>query len=95
MFETRTISVRYWASAREAAGVDQETVDVEGPITLTALRERLAAAHLAADPGTSLPRVLGVCSVLLGDRPVKGHDPDTVLVEPGTSVEFLPPFAGG
>jgi molybdopterin converting factor small subunit len=26
---------------------------------------------------------------------VKSRDPETVLVRPGQTVEFLPPFAGG
>ena len=33
--------------------------------------------------------------MLVGDRPVATEDPETVVVEPGQSVEFLPPFAGG
>jgi hypothetical protein len=36
-----------------------------------------------------------VCSVLVGDRPVGAHDPDSVEVLPGETVELLPPFAGG
>jgi molybdopterin converting factor small subunit len=39
--------------------------------------------------------VLGVCSVLVGDRPVGSRDPATVRLVPGDTVEFLPPFAGG
>ena len=34
MSETRTISVRYWASARSAAGVDGDGLDAAGPISL-------------------------------------------------------------
>lgn len=91
MNETRVILVRYWASARSAAGVDADRVPVEAPITLTDLLGRLARLH----PETRLPQVLDACSVLLGDRPVSTEDPDDVLVPPGSSVEFLPPFAGG
>jgi sulfur-carrier protein len=39
--------------------------------------------------------VLGVCAALVDDRPVGTADPATVLVHPGATVEFLPPFAGG
>jgi plastocyanin len=39
--------------------------------------------------------VLSTCSVLVGDRPAATHDPATVTVRPGDTVEFLPPFAGG
>jgi len=52
---------------------------------------RAAALH----PGSRLPEVLMSCSALVGDQPVSSKDPDDVLVSPGSSVEFLPPFAGG
>ena len=38
--------------------------------------------------------VLGVCSVLVGDRPVGSRDPGSRRTT-GDTVEFLPPFAGG
>ena len=47
-----------------------------------------------ADP-SRLTRVLEVCSVLVGDRPLGTADRATAAVEPGSAVEFLPPFAGG
>ncbi|WP_212721653.1 MoaD/ThiS family protein [Nocardioides dongxiaopingii] len=89
--ETQVILVRYWASARSAAGVDSDTFAVDGPVSLRDLLDRVVAAH----PGSRLPQVLEVCSVLVGDRPVSTQDPTDVLVAPGASVEFLPPFAGG
>ncbi len=39
--------------------------------------------------------VLSCCSMMVGDRPVTTGDPEQVLVQPGATVEFLPPFAGG
>lgn len=89
--ETRVISVRYWAAARSAAGVVGDRLPVDAPIPLAEVVARAAALH----PGTRLPDVLAVCSVLLGDRPVASADPASVLVEPGSTIEFLPPFAGG
>ena len=89
--ETSTVTVRYWASARAAAGVATDDLPVDGPVTLAELRERAVALH----PGTRLEAVIGVCSVLVGDRPVATRDPATVMVGPGETVEFLPPFAGG
>ena len=91
MTETELIRVRYWAAARSAAGVAEETVDVPDPITLVELREELVGRH----PGTRFPDVVAVCSVLIGDRPVSSGDPGAVVVRPGDTVEFLPPFAGG
>ena len=89
--ETRAITVRYWASARAAAGVETDDLPVSGALTLTEVVRRAAALH----PGTRLPGVLEACSVLVGDQPVKSRQPEDVLVRPGQTVEFLPPFAGG
>lgn len=88
---TGTVQVHYWASARAAAGVASDDLEVDGAIRLAEVVERAVALH----PGTRLRDVLAICSTLVGDRPVNGVDPGSVLVEPGSSVEFLPPFAGG
>lgn len=85
------VRVRYWAAAKSAAGVDEDRIAVDGPVTLTEVVRRAVALH----PGTRLRDVLEVCSTLIGDRPVGTLDPDEVSVQPGDSVEFLPPFAGG
>lgn len=85
------ITARYWAGARSAAGVDEDVFEVTGPVTLTELVGRVLAAH----PGPQVARTIGVCSVLLGDRPVSSQEADDVVVAPGATVEFLPPFAGG
>lgn len=86
-----SIEVHYWASARAAAGVQGDALAVDGAITLAEVMARAVALH----PGTNLPDVLQICSTLVGDRPVGTDDPASVLVEPGSTVEFLPPFAGG
>jgi molybdopterin converting factor small subunit len=85
------IRIRYWAAAKAAAGVAHDDLDVETAVPLSEVVRRAVDLH----PGTRLADVLQVCSALVGDRPVKRLDPETVLVEPGQSVEFLPPFAGG
>lgn len=89
--ETQVISVHYWAAAKSAAGVAGDDLPVDGPISLAEVLARAVALH----PGSRLPDVLRTCSALLGDRPVSTEDPDDVLVQPGSTVEFLPPFAGG
>ncbi|HET6968476.1 MAG TPA: MoaD/ThiS family protein [Ornithinibacter sp.] len=78
-----TVTVRYWAGARAAAGVDEEVLT--GVATVGELVGRL----LATRPG--LTPVLPVCSVLVGGRASTGEDP----VPAGAVVEVLPPFAGG
>ena len=86
------VCVRFWASARAAAGVPEVTVRVTDPVAL----DTLVGLVLAELPGRpQLERVLGVCSVLVGDRPAGGAERATVVVPPGATVEFLPPFAGG
>jgi sulfur-carrier protein len=87
-----TVGVRLWAGARAAAGVGELRVEVPGPVTVTWLREEVVRRHPAAE---RLPAVLAVCSVLVGDRPLGAADPATVCVDPGQTIEFLPPFAGG
>ncbi len=78
-----TVTVRYWAGARAAAGVDEDA------ITAVSSVDDLLARLLATRPG--LATVLPVCSVLVGGRASTGADP----VPPGAVVEVLPPFAGG
>jgi sulfur-carrier protein len=89
--ETNVIRVRYWAAAKAAAGTDSDDIAVSGPVTLAELRAAAAALH----PGTRLAEVLAACSTLVGEQPVGLADPTSYVVEPGASVEFLPPFAGG
>jgi sulfur-carrier protein len=89
--ETGVITLHYWAAAKSAAGVAGDELPVDGPISLAEVVRRAVALH----PGTRLPDVLQTCSALLGDRPVTAEDPAGVQVAPGTTVEFLPPFAGG
>ena len=85
------VTVRYWASARAAAGVETDALPVTGPVTLADVVRRAAELHA----GSRLPGVLEACSVLLGDQPVRSRAPESVTVRPGQVVEFLPPFAGG
>jgi molybdopterin synthase sulfur carrier subunit len=80
---TEMVTVRYWAGARAAAGVEHETV--AGVRTVGDLVARLVASRPALEP------VLPVCSVLVGGRASSAEDP----VPPGAVVEVLPPFAGG
>src|SRR3954447_12307777 len=86
------VRLRYWASARAAAGVAEDVLEITAPISLETLRARAKELHAASPRFAS---VLDTCSVLVGDRPVASEDPRSVQVGPGETVEFLPPFAGG
>ena len=87
-----TVTLRYWASARAAAGVAEDRLEVAGAVTLADLADRARELHAGSE---RFSQVLKTCSALVGDRPVGTADPATVRVEPGQTVEFLPPFAGG
>lgn len=86
------VTVHFWAAARAAAGTAEAQVLVDGPISLAAVTTEVLARH-GDDP--RLRQVLGVCSVLVDDRPAGKGDPAEVVVAPGQSVQYLPPFAGG
>jgi molybdopterin synthase sulfur carrier subunit len=86
-----TVTVRYWAGARAAAGTAEDAFEVDGETTLAEVVARVLERH----PGDQMARTVAVCSVLLGDQPVRTQDPGTVVVRPGAVVELLPPFAGG
>ena len=87
-----TVTLRYWAAARAAAGVDQDVIEAYDALTLAELTDRARALHAGSE---RFSQVLKTCSALVGDRPVGSADPATVRVQPGQTVEFLPPFAGG
>ena len=80
------ITVRYFAGAAAAAGTEVEVVDGPAGCTLDELADRLAARH-----GPDLARVLAVASFLIDE--VTG--PRRRLVPRGSTVDVLPPFAGG
>jgi hypothetical protein len=61
---TWQITVLYWAAARAAAGVATDVIEAPGPLSLGEVVSRAVALH----PGTRLPDVLKVCSVLVGDQ---------------------------
>jgi molybdopterin synthase sulfur carrier subunit len=81
-----TITVRYFAGARAAAGTEAETIAVAGDVPLTALVGQLAGRH-----GDDLARVLAAASFLIDET--AGDRDRTVPV--GSVVDVLPPFAGG
>jgi sulfur-carrier protein len=90
-----SVTVRYWAAARAAAGVECDVVDVGdsgGDTSLAAVLDVVRARH-ADRP--RLAQVMAVCSAMVGYRPVGSADPASVPVRPGDTVELLPPFAGG
>jgi len=77
------ITVRYFAGAAEAAGADTEQLPAG---SAAEVRAAMVAAH-----GAALGQVLDRCSLLADGTRVDGDDP----VPAGTTLDVLPPFAGG
>jgi molybdopterin synthase sulfur carrier subunit len=76
------VTVRYWAGARAAAGLDEE------PLTAERLGDLVQTlAHRAP----ALAEVLSVSSLLVDGL----VSPPTRVLADGDVVEVLPPFAGG
>jgi sulfur-carrier protein len=89
------VTLRYWAAAKEAAGIAEETV-VAGT-----LAEALAAARGEAGrsgqagPDPRLRAVLARSSFLIDGSPVGTRPPESVVLAEAAVIEVLPPFAGG
>jgi molybdopterin converting factor small subunit len=82
-----TVTVRYFAAARAAAGVEAEPVAVPVGATVDLLLKTVRAAH-----GDDLARVLDRCSFLLDEVAVRDRG---ALLPDGAVLDVLPPFAGG
>jgi molybdopterin converting factor small subunit len=87
---TAPVLVRYWAAAKAAAGVREESFD--GPADLGALLDAVRARHGA---GSRLADVLERCSYLVDEVSPGRRGPADVALAPGAVVDVLPPFAGG
>lgn len=81
------VTVRYWAAARDAAGVAEERLPAG---TLSAAIATAAERH-----GPRLAEVLARCSFLIDEQPAGRRDPAMIALRAGSVVEALPPFAGG
>ena len=82
-----TVTVRYYAAARAAAGVETESVEVPPGATVDILLKTVRARH-----GDEFGRVLDRCSFLLDEVAVRDRDSP---LHDDALVDVLPPFAGG
>lgn len=83
-----TVVLRYWAAAKEAAGVPEDKV------TAATLAEALDAAR-GLHVSTQFARVVARSSFLVDGSQAGHHDPGSVSLADGAVVEVLPAFAGG
>ncbi len=80
---SKSLTIRYFASFREAAGIDRETVQLDANTTgdvFAALRHR----HGNSEP-------LGHCKVAVNDEMADWQ----TTVEDGDTILLFPPVAGG
>jgi molybdopterin synthase sulfur carrier subunit len=80
------ITIRYFAGARAATGIDEEQMFVNRSWPIEEL-----AGHLAERHGPALERVLAAASFLVDETAA----PRDRVVRAGSVVDVLPPFAGG
>lgn len=83
-----TITVRYFAGAKAAAGTDEEKIEAGG--TNGTLEEVLTG--LTGQHGEALDRVLKVASFLVNGAAWRDRQ---ARLPAGCTVDVLPPFAGG
>ncbi len=82
-----TVRVRYFAGARGAVGLSEETVSMPEGATVQTLVADLGTRH-----GEKLTRVLTACSFLLDGVAVRDR---STPIPDNSEVDVLPPFAGG
>ncbi len=86
-----TVTLRYWAAAKEAAGVAEQSVTADTLATALAV----ASAGLAGTRLSNLEAVLARSSFLIDGAPVGLRAAESVQLAEGNVIEVLPPFAGG
>jgi len=83
------VTIRYWAAAKDAAGVPEETVHA------VTLRDALNTAVASRKPDTQLATVIARSSFLVNADPVGRAAKESIVLDEGAVIEVLPPFAGG
>jgi sulfur-carrier protein len=83
------VTIRYWAAAKEASGVAEET------LAAGTLAEAVAAALARRGQDPRLRAVLARSSFLVDGAPVGVRAADEVALPEAAVIEVLPPFAGG
>ncbi len=83
-----TVTLRYWAAAKDAAGVAEQTVTADTLAMALAQAGELAVRE-------RLEPVLERSSFLVDGAPVGRRAAESVQLSDGAVIEILPPFAGG
>ena len=85
------VTIRYWAAAKDAAGVAAESLEAG------TLAGALAAAldSRGSDQGERLRNVLARSSFLIDGAPAGVRPHEEIPLRDTAVIEVLPPFAGG
>lgn len=83
------VTLRYWAAMRAAAGRPEQVVQA------ATLGQALRQVRDEHGDGSRFAAVLDVCAVVVDDTPAGSRDHDEIILREGSTVELLPPFAGG
>jgi molybdopterin converting factor small subunit len=83
------VTVRYWAAAKEAAGVAEETLEAD------TLAGAIAAALDRRGQDPRLRAVLDRSSFLVDGAGIGRRSAEEVVLPAAAVIEVLPPFAGG
>jgi molybdopterin synthase sulfur carrier subunit len=83
-----TVTLRYWAAAKDAAGVAEQVVTAE---TLAGALALAGSAEVRATLGPVLER----SSFVVDGTQVGRRAAESVSLADGAIIEVLPPFAGG
>jgi len=83
------VTIRYWAAARDAAGVTAESVQAD------TLAEALAAVIARHGEASRLRSVLATSSFLVDGAPAGRSSAADLVLGEAAVVEVLPQFAGG
>ncbi|HWG61064.1 MAG TPA: MoaD/ThiS family protein [Streptosporangiaceae bacterium] len=89
------VTVRYWAAAKQAAGVAEDVVSAK---TLSGALDAALSRRRGDRPArdtSDLAAVLARSSFLIDGNPVGRRAPDSVPLHEAAVIEVLPPFAGG
>ena len=83
------VTMRYWAAAKQAAGVAEEA------FSAATLEEALAAARSSRQSAPEFAKLLARSSILVDGEQAGRQHPSDVALHDGAIIEILPPFAGG
>lgn len=84
------VTIRYFAAARAARGVDREDVALTGSLDAV-LREIVTQHSDSSTGGLSLAEVFDRCTFLINGQ----RSEHSAELRDGDQLDVLPPFAGG